>query len=173
MLATLAELTERMVTTEDVKEFVGTKNFDAMYSLFSPNTHYNLLNLVQELCRNHISHTIINRIIEGVRATKDAEENAELRKKIGELQDKNAKLRERINELEKADHAKAGKLDPRDEKSVYKICVGILKLCGKSLNPNTRNAIKRELDGMDLHISENTAKKHFDVIQEIMGKKPQ
>ena len=103
---------------------------------------------------------------------------AELHKKIDELQDKLAKRDQRIKELEKAaqdgaEGAGADKLDGRIKKSVYKICAAILTMCGKSLNSSTRNAIKRQLDELNLSLSENTAKDHFDVIQEIMEKKPQ
>ncbi len=166
MLASITGIQDHIVSTEDVKEFVGADSFAIMSHLFSPNTHYKLFELIQKLNRAGISDTISNRIIEGVRAAADQAEIATLRAQLAERE-------QTITEPKKAAQAAAqgaddtGRMDAREERSWMKICNAILRYTGKDISkPNIRGGIKKYLD-----LDEKTAKKYFDKIQSVMDNK--
>ncbi len=91
-----------------------------------------------------------------------------------ELAERNKTIEEMKNATQEgAQGARVAKTDPREDKSMAKICAIALKIAGKDLhNQKTRAGIKRKLDENDLHMDDKTAKKYFDIIQGIMDKFP-
>lgn len=179
MIGTISGIEDYIISTEEIREYTGA-SFEVISNLYTPNTRHKMFTVVQELLRQHISHNIINLIINGVRnatdpanvIAKQREENTRLRDELAMRDQTNADLENKAQDGAQGADA-IGKADPREEKSMAKISAAILFMAGKDLHSqNTRAGIKRFLDAKGMHMDDKTAKKHFDMIQGVMDKFP-